>query len=269
MNPNLVTAAGLVSDSFESARGSMRASVGLARLSIFGVSVLWSLVAAQALDVNVPNGSFESPKPPLGFPASPLIDVWQKSPQPPGIPLPSGITWDQLSGVFPNTAIGSVDHIDNVNGAQAAYLFAIPGVALSQTLDSKYEVGTAYRLSLGVLGGGGIAEGSSFAISLFYNDAAKNPVTVGTLGITYSAAKFPNATHLRDYSLDIPKIQPADAAAGKNIGVQLSSTFGTGAGYWDIDNVRVVAIPEPSALALLFLGAGGWALRQARARRLH
>src|SRR5262245_37863031 len=79
---------------------------------------LVALVAAaslglQAQPLSVPNGSFESPTPPPGFPATPQIDAWQKAPQPPGIPLPGGITWEQLAGVFPNTPVGSADHIDN------------------------------------------------------------------------------------------------------------------------------------------------------------
>src|SRR5260221_3095045 len=54
----------------------------------------------QAATVDIPNGSFESPTVPPGFPAFPVVDSWQKSPQPPGVPLPPGITWDQLAGSF-------------------------------------------------------------------------------------------------------------------------------------------------------------------------
>jgi hypothetical protein len=82
---------------------------------------LASLGKLQAQAIPVPNGSFESPTPPPGFPVTTLIDVWQKSAQPPGVPLPGGITWDQLSGAFPNTPVGSPDHIDNLDGNQAAY----------------------------------------------------------------------------------------------------------------------------------------------------
>ena len=262
-----MTMIGCAPDSSKSTQQADRSLSEMARLTILGLSLLGSASTIQAAELNVPNGSFESPKPPQGFPASPLIDTWQKSPQPQGIPLPSGITWDQLSGVFPNTSPGSVDHIDNLVGSQAAYLFAIPGVSLSQSLTSQFEVGNAYHLSVGILGAGGITEGSSFAISLFYKDSDNNHVPVGSLPITYSAAGFPNATHLIEYGLDIPKIQATDAAAGKEIGIQLSSTFGTGAGYWDVDNVRVVAVPEPYTQALLALGAGAWAMNHARSRR--
>lgn len=229
--------------------------------------VAWAAVAegAGAASLPVPNGSFESPTPPPGFPAFPLVDVWQKAPEPAGIPLPGGITWDQLAGVFPNTPAGSADHIDNVDGQQAAYLFAIPGVALFQKLDSRFEVGNAYDLTLGVLGTGGIAEGSTLQLSLYYTDDAQLPVTVASATVTYTAAGFPTATHLVDQTVSLPAVLAGDAWAGREIGVQILSTFGTGVGYWDVDNARVSAVPEPGAAGLLVVGAAGlWWLGRRR-----
>ena len=217
-------------------------------------------IAAHAAQIQIPNGSFESPTPPAGFPAFPVVDSWLKPPQPAGIPLPSGITWDQLSGVFPNTASGSPDHIDNVDGNQAAYMFAIPGVALYQNaFNATYQVGVSYTLSLGILGGGGITDGSSFQVSLYYRDSGNNPVTVASTDITYSTATFPNSTHLQGVFMNAPAVKAGDAWAGKNIGVQLLSASGTGAGYWDVDNVRLAStvIPEPGTVGLLTLGAAG------------
>lgn len=216
--------------------------------------------------IPIPNGSFESPTPPPGFPATPLVDSWLKVPQPDGIPLPGGITWDQLAGVFPNTPVGAADHIDNMDGNQAAYMFAIPGVSLYQQLASVFTVGNSYNLSLGLLGGGGIAEGSSFLMSFFYVDGG-NFVNIGATPITYTPGTFLNPTHLYEFNLTLPAVQASDAWAGKNIGVQLLSTFGTGAGYWDVDNVRLVAVPEPGTVALLALGAGGMIVAGWRGRR--
>lgn len=212
----------------------------------------------QAQSIPVANGSFESPTPPVGFPAFPQIDLWQKFPQPQGVPLPGGITWDQLSGVFPNTAPGTADHIDNVVGAQAAYLFAIPGVGISQQLESTYQPGNAYSLSVGILGAGGIAENSTFQIGLYYLDSANTPVSLGSTTVAYTAATFPIPNHLNDITASVPTVQAGDAWAGKKIGVQLMSTFGTGAGYWDVDNVRLTAIPEPTTTGLLMVGAASW-----------
>ena len=234
---------------------------------ITAAAVLLALIGTlQAQPIPVPNGSFESPTPPPGFPATPQIDVWQKSPQPPDVPLPGEITWEQLSGVFPNTPSGSPDHIDNVDGSQAAYLFTIPGVGLFQQLDEVFEAGDSYQLTIGILGGGGIAEGSSFLMSLYYLDGA-NPVIVGSTPIIYAAAGFPNPTHLYDYTVNVPEVLAGDAWAGRSIGIQLLSTFGTGTGYWDVDNVRLVVVPEPGTVTLLALGAIGLLLAQSRFRR--
>jgi len=223
--------------------------------------------AVEAQPLTVPNGSFESPTPPPGFPATPQVDVWQKPPQPSGIPLPGGVTWEQLAGVFPNTPVGASDHIDNVVGNQAAYILAIPGIGLFQQLNTTFEVGKSYNLTLGILGGGGITEGSSFLMSLYYLDGVNQPVTVGSTPITYTAAGFPNPTHLYDYSVNLSEVQSGDAWAGKNIGIQLLSTFGTGTGYWDADDVRLVAVPEPTTVALLAFAGGGLLVAKLRSRR--
>lgn len=238
------------------------------RATLGGLAYAAGLLAAGAAGIVVPNGSFESPTPPPGFPAFPVVDVWQKAPEPAGIPLPGGITWDQLAGVFPNTAAGAADHIDNVDGNQAAYLFAIPGVALFQTLGDKFEVGSSYTLTLGVLGAGGITEGSTLQVSLFYPDASQHPVTVASTTVAYSSAAFPTVTHLVDQTVTVPAVLAGDAWAGQPIGIQIASTFGTGAGYWDVDNARVSVVPEPGVMALFALGlaGGAWQLRNRRGR---
>lgn len=225
------------------------------RVRIWGAG--WCLAGAGtvgAATLAVPNSSFESPTPPPGYPASPLVDVWQKAPQPAGIPLPGGITWDQLAGVFPNTPAGAADHIDNMDGQQAGYLFAIPGVALFQKLSSRFEVGNSYALTLGVLGAGGITEGSTLQLGLYYTDDTQQPVTVASTVVTYVPAAFPTVTHLLDQTAGLATVTAGDAWAGREIGVQIVSTFGTGAGYWDIDNARISVVPEPGAVGLFAVG---------------
>lgn len=212
----------------------------------------------------VPNGSFESPKPPQGFPAWPQIDVWQKTPQPDGVPLPPGITWDQLAGVFPNTAIGNPDHIDNMDGSQAAYLFAIPGVGIYQELSTSYEAGKGYGLSLGALGAGGIAEGSALQIGLFYRDDANSLKPVAVTSAIYNSAVFVNVTHLVEFQALSARVDASDPWAGRAIQVGIFSVQGTGTGYWDLDAVRLHVIPEPGILGLLALGLTGLALGRTR-----
>ncbi len=223
---------------------------------------------AHAAEISVPNASFESPTTPPGFPAIPQVDDWQKPDQPAWFdPASAGIQWDQLSGVFPNTAVGSVDHITNVDGNQAAYMFTLPEVALFQELETTFEVGLSYQLTAGILGGGGIAEGSGFELGLYYLDGLNTPVTVATTPITYSVTAFPTATEFIDFAVNLPEVQAGDAWAGQNIGIRLLSTSGGGEGYWDLDNVRLQAIPEPGTMSLLAIGIGGCVFGYRRPRR--
>lgn len=227
--------------------------------------------SAIAATLQVPNGSFESPTPPPGFPVSLMINSWQETPQP-GWFNPAdfgGMTWDQMSGVFPNPAAGDPSHIDNADGQQAAYLFAVPTVGLFQDygsvawneaapshgFDVAYTVGVGYELTVGVLAGGGMGAGAGLRISLYYRDGADSLVTVAARDIVFSEAEFPTTTHLNDYQVSLPIVTSGDAWAGQKIGVSLIATT-PGASYWDVDNVRLTAIPEPGTFALFGLGAG-------------
>jgi len=230
----------------------------LACIALAGL--LFPLVGNVPADtINIPNSSFESPTVPPGFPAYPVIDSWQKTPDP-GIPLPMGFTWDQTAGVFPNTT----PFIDNADGNQLAYLLNIPGVGISQDLSAMFGVGNSYKFTLGLTGGGGMPDGSSLLLGLYYRDGANAMVPVGMTSVTYSAAAFPNnTTHLYDYSVNVPSVLAGDAWAGKNIGVEVLLTGGNGNGYWDADNARLVVVPEPASLGILaVLGAGVVFLRR-------
>ncbi|MBM3847824.1 MAG: PEP-CTERM sorting domain-containing protein [Verrucomicrobia bacterium] len=225
------------------------------RLSIIVVaSSLLISSPASGQSIPVPNGSFENPKPPLGLPVSLQIDSWIRGPKPDFIVLPEGAFWEQTSGLFPNTPAGRFDHINNMDGAQAAYMFALPGVSLYQSLDAVFETGKSYNLSFGILGGGNITEGSLFEASLYYMSDAGAPVTLAANTLSFSQAGFPTITDLVTHSVVLGEVQASDAWAGKSIGVQLLSKFGTGSGYWDVDNVRLEAVPEPGTLAICGVG---------------
>ena len=238
------------------------------------VILIAAAATATAQNILVPNASFESPTPPPGFPATPQIDNWQKSAVPPGFDPAffGGLTWDQLSGIFPNTPSGQPNHINNVLGDQAAYVFSVPGVGLFQDLTANVEAGKGYQLTLGIVGAGGILPGSSFTVSLYYRDAGNAPVTLGLTTIQYSAAAFPSGSDLVDFSVTVPGISAGNAAVGRPLGVDLTTTTTTGGGYWDFDNVRLTAIPaapEPGPLALTALGLVGWiTARQCQRRRM-
>ena len=217
---------------------------------VAGVLGLTWAGAIWAGTIAVPNGSFESPATAFAYPQ---IDSWQQIPG-----------WDSLlSGVFLNTSPTNSDHIDNCDGNQAAFLFAVPQVALFQDYDStdwsnstpthafnaKFEPGKSYDLAVGVIGGGGgMTEGASLELSLYYRDAASNMVTVAATNIPFTLAGFPTTTHFVDCQAHVPVVKPGDAWAGQNIGVQLLSSVGleyTNGGYWDVDNVRLSSTVAP------------------------
>jgi hypothetical protein len=222
------------------------------------VLALWS-GSLQAGGIYVPNGSFELPETVF---ADPRNDLWQESPTPFWYDELANGPWSQLTGVFLNTATNSADHIDNMDGKQGAFFFALPGVALFQDYSSTYgtnttpahdfntrfEVGKSYQLTVGVIGGGGgMTNGVTLELSLYYRDGASNRVTVAATTVTNQPATFSNTTHFIDFQVQVPAVKAGDAWAGQHIGVQLLSTVGFDlmSGYWDLDNVRLTAVREP------------------------
>lgn len=236
----------------------------------------------QAQPLFVPNHSFENPST-AGFPfdTNPFVDAWQKIAQPPEYAsLGAGAPpWYGTAGVFSNTSPSSVAPYLNVTGNQAGYILMAPKVTMFQdysvspTFTSTYEVGKSYNLTLGLFARSSFASilpGSTLELSLYYLDDSNSKVKVGSTVVSYSAAAFPTSPtpSLIDYQVNTLTVSAGDAWVGKHIGIQLESTIPlelTSFGNWDFDNVRLTAVPEPTALALLGLGFG--ALMRARARR--
>jgi len=215
----------------------------------------------RAGTVSLPNASFESPTAPRISPyAFSDVDCWQKSLQP---------TWydpstnyntpgDYLTGTFYNGPFPGVV-IDNCDGEQAAFLFALPEVALFQDYNSvygtnmtpshafhaKFNINSAYRLTVGVIGSvygsPPLYEGATLTLSLYYRDASSNMVTVAAATVTNSAELFPTNTHFVDFSVYVPGVRPTNSWAGQYIGVEIASTVRPDivGGYWDLDNVRL------------------------------
>jgi hypothetical protein len=212
---------------------------------------------ASADAINIPNNSFESPATTF---VSINIDSWQKSPKPDWYQESGGFLWTQLTGIFKNTPTNSSDHIDNCDGNQVLWLFAVPEVALFQDYDSMdwhnqppnhqfnatFTSGKSYHLTVGVVGtGGGMALGATLELSLYYRDAASNQVIVGVTTLTNDPSIFSNNTHLVDCRVDTSTVRPTDPWAGQNIGIQFKSTVTTNlqGGYWDLDNARLIEGP--------------------------
>ena len=220
----------------------------------------------HAGNIYVPNYSFESPATDY---AAPDMDYWGKSPTPIWYDTNNG-PWIDVMGEFANTAPTNSDYIDNCNGNQAAFLFALPDAAIfqdytttygtnttpSHAFNAKFETGKSYNLTVGLIGGGGgMLEGASIQFSLYYLDASNNMVTVGATNIIFTTNLFPTTTHFVDCQLQVPTVQASNAWAGQNIGIELLSTVDFtylgegGGGYWDLDNVRlseVINVPNGS-----------------------
>jgi hypothetical protein len=223
------------------------------------LAVLGSACRSHSASILVPNSSFESPLTPY---VSVNVDSWQKAPKPEWYVEEGGFLWSYNVGLFKNTPAGSADHLDNCDGAQSIWLFVVPEMALFQDYDSvdwrspapshafdaSFEAGKAYQLTVGVVGtGGGMLPGATLELSLYYRDANQARVTVGALSITNTAEVFTNNTHLVDFQLTVPTVQPTDPWAGRHIGIQMLSTVDTNlqGGYWDLDNVRLASFVAP------------------------
>jgi hypothetical protein len=243
---------------------------------IMSALTLTTTVSLHAQSIAVPNSSFELQSGVGQQQGVNLnIDSWQRPAKPAyfdAVEENSGIFWIQTAGVFLHG--GSYG---NAVGDQAAYMFSFPDVGLFQDynttdwndatpthdFNATYEVGKSYNLTLAVFGkgfSGNMTEGSMLELSLYYRDGTDSMVPVQSTVITYSAAQFPNEAplNLMDFSVSVPTVQPGDEWANQNIGIQIKSLFGTGDGYWDMDNLRLTAVPEPGTLSLLALGLGGW-----------
>lgn len=230
-----------------------------------------------ASPVGIPNASFEAPLAPRLSPyAFPDVVEWQKTPQPFWYNPNDfqGSPWEYLLGTFYNAHVSDPDtFIDNADGQQGAFLFAVPGVGLFQDYNSlsgtnsipshafnaTFEVGSAYDLTVGVIGGGGgMKPGVTLLLGLYYRDAASNLMTVATTTVIHSSATFPTNTHFVDFQVHVPTVQAGDPWAGQNIGIQILSavSFDLIGGYWDVDNVRLDKTPAPTLLNSAFTTNG-------------
>ena len=213
--------------------------------------------------IYVPNYSFASPDIGTNSPyAAPVLDSWEASPQPDWYDPEDfyNTPWADYAGTFynvgnfTNDVATNTSYIDNCVGVQAAYLFAIPQVSISQVIGATFNAGKAYTLTAGLIGGGGdMASGSTLQLSLYYLDGSGKMVTVAATTVTNMVENFPANTHFVDFQVQVPGVNATDPWAGQNIGIQLLATpdFDDPAswgGYWDADNVRLV---ETTALNLV------------------
>jgi autotransporter-associated beta strand protein len=238
----------------------------LARRSLFSalaVSLLASPALSQPVSIPVPNYDFSSPYvaklPPYAVAG---VSDWVQSPPPANW---NGGTqgWVDTVGVFVNVPQEWIDNLVPSGGTsvhqQAAFMFSTPGLQLSQTLSSTFQIGASYQLAVGIEGGGqGMVLGCPMEIGLYYLDAGGNQVMVGTTTVlndlTLSGSANSYITHLPDRYLSIPPVTASDPWAGQNIGIALlqTATPVNEGGYWDINNVRLT-----TSFPALWTGAAG------------
>ena len=225
---------------------------------------VWDLDNVRLTEnLGIPNFSFESVATPF---ADPRIDSWQKTPQPSTFDTNIFGAWDNLAGVFQNTAPTNADHIDNADGNQLAYLFAYPQAGIFQDYDSldwsntapthafnaRFNPGHSYTLTVGLTSSSQepLTQGSTLLLSLYYRDALSNRVVVASAIATFDTNVFNSLTHLLDFQVNVPGVKTTDAWAGQNIGIQFESIAAPNliGGVWDLDNVRLIESVTPALI---------------------
>ena len=175
-------------------------------LAVAGLAIL--ALPVQAGNIYVPNYSFELPNIGTNAPyAAPTVNDWQEPPQPAWYSPTNfgGSPWSDLIGEFYNVPFPG-EYIDNCDGAQAVFLFAVPQVAIFQELGATFNPGKNYTLTVGLIGGGGgMPSGSTIQLSLYYLDASNNMVTVAAQTVTNTPANFPTNTHFVDFQVTNPR----------------------------------------------------------------
>jgi hypothetical protein len=119
------------------------------------------------------------------------------------------IALTQLTGIFKNSSTNSPDHIDNCDGNQALWVFALPDVALFQDYDSidwhnqppAHQFNAIFKPGKSYRPHGGCnrhrrrnARGATLDLSLYYRDSESNQITVGLTTLTNTPTVFSNNT---------------------------------------------------------------------------
>ena len=254
--------------------------------------ILLGVLAAlplPAVDLPIPNGSFELPKTDY---VNTRITSWQETEQAPDYPSGGGFSWDQLSGVFHNTPAGASDHLSNLDGQQALYLFAIPGAGILQDATTRdwddpepshafsvpFEPGSRYTLTVGLMGGSGnMLPGVPLEISLYHRGTDGTILPVATRRVEHAPEVFTDRNHFVDFSVSTDPVLPTDPWSGKLMGVRILSVVPDSqrGGYWDIDHIRlsreIVSEPQvevrttwdgnPAVLTLRWVSQPGFTYR--------
>ena len=241
----------------------------------FVLAVLSIPTLASAADLSVVNWSFEEPVvDPTFIPVSLYIPGWETA-------GPSGdIDVDGAgpeparnsgTGIFINPAPGPT-RFTNAERNQLGYIFTQTGEELFHTLSSTFQSTpgeNVYQFTVGV-GNASTppAPTDEFLLRLFYTDAGQDPAVpanrnfVGTRIVTNLADNL-SGTFLKDFTAETAPFTVDSPGLNRPINI-LITTVGAGGSQFDFDNVRVSAVPEPTALGLFAAGALATGIRRRR-----
>lgn len=223
-------------------------------------------MAAVAAPISVPNFSFETPVVPTGVPAAPLTnpatDKWSTF-DPTPLDVGGGFFLNADDGVFPNEPVGEPDSFTNHHGNQLAYIGTEGGNAFFQLLTDTYASGQEYSLTVGVGRSFGSPPSANDALRmvLYYLDNGGNRQEISSVSATHTPGAPLSPTLLQDFTTTTPTLTAGHPAIGKQIGILLTTT-GTVGGFFDMDNVRLNAVPEPGSVLTISAVAGLLALRR-------
>ena len=189
-------------------------------------------------------------------------------------------------GVFENVpddpdTPGSDGHLENIDGTQAAYLFArsFPDFSTGQVKDHSFtqvtqilaQAGAQYQLSVGVANAGAAPPPeSTLTISFFALDGSTE-IPLASTAIKNDGVTSPGLNGLAFFDFFATSGPIAGAAVGKPIGIRLQTHTTPQnpsiTGQFDLDDVQLTIVPEPAGLALLAGAAGVLGSRCGRRRR--
>ncbi len=219
------------------------------------VMVGWACGKTPAATIiSVPNYSFESPVVgSSGFPVSLTIDNWTTTgPANEVVDIGAG-PQNSGVGIFPNPASGAT-HFTNADGNQLAYMFSGSTHTLFESLPTTFRAGNSYSLTVGVGNAGSPPTvGDVLQVAFFYTTSA-SPTTPILLSGSPNVVEGTDAlsqSSLTDFTATTGLLGAANPAVTNNspIGV-IFTTTGVGGGEFDLDNVRVIATPEPGMIGI-------------------
>lgn len=218
-------------------------------LTLFAGAGCACLGADEVLGIR--NDSFEVPE--TAF-VTLLLDSWERFPKPDGYVEEGGFLWNQLTGIFANSAPGSLDHLENLKGRQSMWVFAVPDNGVWQRVQAgdgisaaRVQEGDTYRLTLDVLGGGGAMKAMvpiSFRVQAMGEGAERT--TVASFTVTNSVELFPGRTRMRTFEFVSSPVPGGHPAIGQPLAIEVRSTVTPEleGGYWNVDALRLVRVPQ-------------------------